>query len=100
MRRRALAGFAVAAWAFAARAGSADSRHPGIELHESLGFRVSNASTVCAGGPTLEGIDVSHWDGAIDWPKVAASGRRFGIAKATEGLSFQDPVFQAHWTAM
>jgi GH25 family lysozyme M1 (1,4-beta-N-acetylmuramidase) len=40
-----------------------------------------------------EGIDVSHWQGAIDWVKVAASGRTFAFAKATEGVSFVDDQY-------
>jgi GH25 family lysozyme M1 (1,4-beta-N-acetylmuramidase) len=39
---------------------------------------------------TLEGIDVSHWQGTIDWPKVAAAGKKFVIMKATEGTGFVD----------
>lgn len=31
-----------------------------------------------------QGIDVSHWNGAIDWPKVAASGISFTYIKATQ----------------
>jgi GH25 family lysozyme M1 (1,4-beta-N-acetylmuramidase) len=42
----------------------------------------------------LEGIDVSHWQGAIDFKQVAAAGKRFVIAKATEGIGFTDP----NWT--
>ena len=37
-----------------------------------------------------EGIDVSHWQGLIDWNRVAASGKAFAIAKATEGVAFKD----------
>ena len=37
-----------------------------------------------------EGIDVSHWQGAIDWTKVKAAGKTFAIAKATEGVGFKD----------
>jgi lysozyme len=33
----------------------------------------------------LKGIDVSKWQGAIDWPAVAADGVAFAIVKATEG---------------
>ena len=29
---------------------------------------------VCAAGPTLPGIDVSKWQGVIDWDQVAAAG--------------------------
>jgi Lyzozyme M1 (1,4-beta-N-acetylmuramidase) len=39
----------------------------------------------------LEGIDVSRWQGTIDYAKVAAAGKRFVIAKATEGIGYTDP---------
>ena len=42
---------------------------------------------------TLPGIDVSHWQGAIDWMQVAAAGVRFAIAKATEGTDYTDPTY-------
>ncbi len=38
----------------------------------------------------LEGIDVSNWQGQIDWARVRAAGIRFAIAKASEGVGFQD----------
>lgn len=44
-------------------------------------------------GPTLPGIDVSHWQGTIDWRKVAGAGKRFAFLKATDGHSFLDPTF-------
>ncbi|HEX3264892.1 MAG TPA: glycoside hydrolase family 25 protein [Candidatus Limnocylindrales bacterium] len=37
-----------------------------------------------------EGIDVSHWQGTIDWTQVRAAGKTFAFAKATEGTSFLD----------
>lgn len=37
-----------------------------------------------------EGIDVSHWQGAIDWSRVRAAGKTFAVIKATEGVSFLD----------
>src|SRR5262245_24710768 len=55
---------------------------------------------VCPGQSTLSGIDVSHWQGAIDWAQVKASGRAFAIAKATEGTTFVDPSFAANWAGM
>jgi lysozyme len=43
---------------------------------------------------TFDGvIDTSHWQGAIDWPAVAASGVAFAFIKATEGARFVDPLF-------
>jgi GH25 family lysozyme M1 (1,4-beta-N-acetylmuramidase) len=42
-------------------------------------------------GTTLtEGIDVSHWQGTIDWTKVKAAGKKFVFMKASEGTSFVD----------
>lgn len=38
----------------------------------------------------LEGVDVSTWQGTINYAQVYASGRRFVIAKATEGIGFTD----------
>ena len=39
------------------------------------------------------GIDVSHYQGDIDWHAVAASGVKFAYIKATEGVSYVDPSF-------
>jgi len=41
----------------------------------------------------IPGIDVSHHQDLIDWPTVAASGKQFVFAKATEGRSFVDPMY-------
>lgn len=42
---------------------------------------------------TVPGIDVSHYQGEIDWAAVAGSGVRFAIAKATEGRNYVDPTY-------
>ena len=47
----------------------------------------------------IEGIDVSHYQGTVDWHAVAASGRRFGICKATEHTSV-DALFKANWAGI
>src|SRR6059058_1692614 len=44
----------------------------------------------------LEGIDVSHWNGSIDWSQVASSGERFAIMKATEGRTYVDPTYSSN----
>ena len=44
-------------------------------------------------GQGVRGIDVSHYQGRIDWSRVAASGTRFVFAKATEGRSYLDPTY-------
>ncbi|MEO0600571.1 MAG: GH25 family lysozyme [Myxococcota bacterium] len=46
----------------------------------------------------VQGLDVSHHQGVIDWPRVARDGRfRFVWIKATEGGDFVDPRFAINW---
>ena len=39
----------------------------------------------------IPGIDVSHYQGSIDWAKVKAAGIRFAYVKASQGADFTDP---------
>lgn len=39
----------------------------------------------------LRGIDVSHYQGQIEWSDVAASGASFVFCKLTEGVDWSDP---------
>ena len=40
-----------------------------------------------------EGVDVSHWQGTIDWAKVKVAGKRFAYIKATESTDFVDNMY-------
>ena len=44
----------------------------------------------------VEGIDVSKWQGVINWPMVRAAGKRFAITKATEGIGYEDGKYDAN----
>lgn len=57
------------------------------------------AASVPAGaaGEAL-GIDVSHWQGTINWSSVAGAGKTFAFLKATQGTSFLDDRFAANRT--
>lgn len=46
-----------------------------------------------------DGIDASHHQGPIDWPRVARSGIAFAYLKASEGTGFTDPDFAANRAA-
>jgi lysozyme len=46
----------------------------------------------------IHGIDVSKYQGEIDWSAVAGSGVKFAWIKATEGGDHADERFQANWT--
>jgi GH25 family lysozyme M1 (1,4-beta-N-acetylmuramidase) len=41
----------------------------------------------------IEGIDVSHWQGAIDWSSVAGAGKRFAFMKASDSTDYVDPTY-------
>ncbi|MFV0294005.1 MAG: GH25 family lysozyme [Paracoccus sp. (in: a-proteobacteria)] len=45
----------------------------------------------------VHGIDISRWQGNIDWGRVRSSGISFAFLKATEGGDHVDPNFQRYW---
>jgi len=46
---------------------------------------------------TTKGIDVSHFQGEIDWSTVKAAGIDFAFIKATDGVAEIDPRFVENW---
>lgn len=46
----------------------------------------------------MNGIDVSHHQGQIDWRKVHQSGIKFAFIKTTEGLTLKDSMFHTNWS--
>ena len=44
------------------------------------------------------GIDISTFQGSIDWAKVKASGITFAWARASEGVGYTDPTFTINET--
>lgn len=62
-----------------------DSRpHPGVARAHTL---------------PVHGIDVSKWQGRIDWAAARAAGTRFAFIKATEGGDHLDDRFHENWAA-
>ena len=47
----------------------------------------------------VQGIDVSHYQGAIDWTQIQDQGIDFAFIKATEGSSYVDECFYENWRA-
>jgi lysozyme len=54
-------------------------------------------SRVCAAGATTSGVDVSYYNGTIDWAKVKAAGNAFAFIRISDGTGFHDPQFAANW---
>ncbi len=74
-------------------------------VRRSIGVLVATAAVLAAMATPagaarrdadLPGIDVSHWQGTIDWSAVAATGQRFVFAKASEGQTYDDPMYAAN----
>lgn len=64
-------------------------RYPGFGIYIPSGYGI-------------HGIDVSHYQGRIDWSEVAQMnirgiGIRFCFIKASEGISLNDGRFSANW---
>jgi len=67
--------------------------HPGSSsLHTA-----SEGIVICPDGATVDGIDVSYWQGTIDWNAVAGDGIEFTVIRVSDGLSTYDTQFQANW---
>lgn len=47
-------------------------------------------------GNEIKMIDVSHYDGSVDWQKVAATGIKAAYIKVTEGTDIVDNTFDGH----
>lgn len=54
--------------------------------------QASQASTLAAAAQT-SGIDVSKWQGNVDWASYWGQGKRFAYVKATEGTTYQNSYF-------
>jgi lysozyme len=59
----------------------------------------SSAITVCAAGAVVQGVDVSDYQGTVDWPTVKSSGIDFAIARISDG-SYLDTEFSTNWSGM
>ena len=83
----ALLGATVPAWASAGSPLSSDRASDGRMPGVAPGTPQANSNW-------LQGIDVSHWNGSIDWQKVHdQGGKSFAIMKATDGRSYVDPTY-------
>ncbi len=61
--------------------------------------RAQEADTVCAAGATAPGIDISEYQGSIDWGAVAGGGYNFAIARINDG-NHLDPYFGGNWAGI
>ena len=65
----------------------------GVTLSETA----QEAGSVCADGPTTYGIDVSRFQGDINWQHVAGSGVKFAYIQISRSLTDIDAKFAYNW---
>jgi uncharacterized protein (TIGR03382 family) len=58
---------------------------------------IDQAATVCGSASTVNGIDVSEYDDAVDWPTAKAAGISFAFVRVSDGLDFPDTKFSTYW---
>jgi lysozyme len=78
-------------------AGSALSQQDRQEPSSTDGSPYSAQATVCPGSSKVYGIDVSYYQGTINWSQVKAAGKQFAIVRVSDGTGFMDPKFEANW---
>lgn len=70
---------------------------PALALYPKKGDSAPHHGVRDARRKIIQGIDVSRWQGEIDWEKVKDAGTRFAFIKATEGGDHIDPSFRRNW---
>jgi lysozyme len=53
----------------------------------------SGGAAVASGATYAKGVDVSHFNGPIDWLSVTSASYQFAYAKATEGTTISDVTY-------
>ncbi len=69
-----------------------DGDRDSVELGE-----YEQATTVCGSGPTVKGIDVSYYQGNIDWTRVKNDGVKYAFIRVSDGLGTIDSKFETYW---
>lgn len=58
------------------------------------------ALSVCATGKVVKGVDVSVYQGTVDWAKVKNAGIVFAITRVSDGTGTLDSTFATNWKGM
>ncbi|MEZ4405898.1 MAG: GH25 family lysozyme [Polyangiales bacterium] len=63
---------------------------------QTLGTTASEIHQFCAARTEVRGIDVSQWQGAIQWSRLPGAGVRFAIIRLSNNMSL-DTRFNENW---
>ncbi len=64
-----------------------------IRLREGVSRGALPNFSISAVAATVKGMDVSGWQGNVNWSGAYANGARFAYVKATEGTYYTNPYF-------
>ncbi len=75
---------------------------PSVSRPQIVAQRFRDAKPIDFGRVTpqdhlVHGVDVSRWQGEIDWATLRSQGANFTFIKATEGGDYLDPMFSQNW---
>ena len=69
----------------------------GVAESAALSDKKPNSGVTAAHVMPIQGIDVSYFQGDVDWKRVGKAGIRFAYIKVTEGGDRFDPKFSDNW---
>lgn len=75
--------------------GKAQRLSSGSSTEKRPSVSASKAQEMISPPPPIPGdivLDVSHWEGVIDWEAVHSAGVRKAVVKLTDGRNFGDPL--------
>ena len=78
---------------------AADAAYANIVINERR-FRDAKPINFGKASPkqlAVHGVDISRWQGDIDWQKLRGQGANFVYIKATDGGDHLDPMFRKNW---
>lgn len=84
----------LAALLLCACSSDSDDRKAGDQLDTS---ETTSDVRVCAAGATTKGVDVSKWNGSVDWTKAYNAGVRFAFIRVSDGVNTHDAKFASYW---
>jgi lysozyme len=68
-----------------------------IYSHRFRDAKPMNFGKISPRSLSVHGVDVSRWQGNIDWVKLRTQGANFAYIKATDGGDHIDPMFRTNW---
>lgn len=70
---------------------------PPPDLDTGIDLQARPYDRICADGTVIPGIDVSYWQGSIDWSRVADDGVKFAFIRVSYGMQVYDTEYTDNW---